>query len=323
MALRNLDVAFKHFFRRCKNGDKKKGFPQFKSRRKGIGGFQLTESIHVFEDRIQLPRIGTIRLKERGYLPTGSPKSASITEQAGHWFVSILAEEPAAPKSKSKEVLGIDVGVSRLATLSDGTVFENPKALKAAERTLRTRQKAVSRKVKGSRNRRKAAKRLAKLHYRISNIRRDAIHKATTAAIAKQPGIIVVESLNVKGMMKNHCLAKSIADASMSEFLRQIKYKAEWKGIAVIEAPTFFPSSKTCHDCGYVNDELKLSDRMWTCPSCGTVHDRDLNAAKNIRDFAVSSTVKACCHGSSGQSRSALTKLPPGQEPNTVYPNVG
>lgn len=321
-ALRNLDNAFKRFFCRCKKGDKKKGFPKFKAKKDGIGSFQLASPIRIFEDQIQLPKIGMIRLKEKNYLPIGITKTAAVTEQAGRWFVSIQVGGPLASKNKSRRVIGIDVGISRLATLSDGSIFENPKALKQQEHLLRIRQKSVSRKIKGSNNHQKAVRRLARLHYRISNIRKDAIHKATSAVIAKQPGRIVIESLNVKGMLKNHKIAKALSDASMSEFLRQIKYKAEWNGIQVIEAPTFFPSSKMCYNCGCVNSDLKLSDRKWICPSCGQIHDRDLNAAKNLKKLAASSAATACCHGSSGFS-STGTKLPHGQEPNTVYPLVG
>lgn|GEM_PF-1493110 len=264
------------------------------------GGFRLTGTIRVFEDRIQLPRVGEVRLKENNYLPLGKHSSASVTERAGRWFVSAQTVAPVALCAGNEKVLGIDVGVSRLAVLSDGTVYDNSKALGHAERLLRVRQKAVSRKVNGSKNRQKAATRLARLHYRITNIRKDAIHKATSAVIAKQPGAVVVESLNVNGMLKNHTLAKAVSDASMSEFLRQIRYKATWNGIRVVEAPVFFPSSKMCAVCGSINTSLILVDRKWTCPTCGSVLDRDVNAANNLKNLAVSSTATACCPGSAG-----------------------
>jgi putative transposase len=317
-ALRSLDVAFKNFFRRCKKGDAKKGFPKFKSKRRRIGGFHLTGSIHVFGDRIRLPRIGTVRLKERGYLPLGNPTSVSVTETAGHWFVSVASETSPTITATSQDIVGIDVGITHLATLSTGEVFENPRALRSVECLMRIRSKALSRKVRGSNNRRKAVQCVARLHYRISCMRKDSLHKASTS-ITKRFGTIVVESLNVKGMMRNRRLSKALSDAAISEFLRQVKYKVSWCGDTLIEAPPFFPSSKTCSDCGHVLDELPLSIRTWTCPSCGRAHDRDVNAAVNLVKLAGSSSVSACCPRSTGRRDPA--KLLVGQEPNAACPS--
>jgi putative transposase len=316
-ALRSLDVAFRNFFRRCKNGDAKKGFPRFKSRKRGVGGFRLMGPIHVSEDRIQLPRIGTVRLKERGYLPSGDSTSVSITETAGRWFVSVTSEKTPSAVAPSQGVVGIDVGIAHLATLSTGEVFENPRALRSVECLMRVRSKALSRKVNGSSNRRKAVHRIARLHYRILCIRKDAAHKASTS-ITKRFGTIVVESLNVKGMMRNRRLSKALSDAAIGEFLRQIKYKAAWCGDTLIEAPPFFPSSKTCSGCGHILDGLSLSTRKWTCPLCGRVHDRDVNAAVNLAKLAGSSPASACCPGST--DRRCPVKLSVGQEPNATYP---
>ncbi len=294
-ALRNLDRAYQNFFRRCKNGAKKKGFPRFKSRKRRIGSFALTGSIRVTERAIQLPRLGTMRLKERGYLPAAAKiLRATISERAGRWFVSLQVEEERPdPKPKDGDVLGIDVGVNHLAVLSDGTAFENPKALRGAERRLRWLQKAVSRKRKGSQNRRKGIARLARQHYRVACLRNDAIHKATSAVIAKRPRAIGIESLNVGGMMRNRWLAKAISDAALAEFHRQIVYKANWAGIPVAQAPWFYPSTKTCSRCGTIKDWMLLSERTFRC-ECGFVADRDLNAAINMRDLAASSAVTAC-----------------------------
>jgi len=305
-ALRNLDQAYQNFFRRCKNGAKKNGFPKFKSRKRGIGSFALTGSIRVTERTIQLPRLGALRLKEHGYLPINAKITrATVSERAGRWFVSIQVEEEIPdPKPKDGNVIGIDVGIRHLATLSDGTVFENPNALRQAEHRERLLQKAVGRKRKGSHNRQKAVDRLARQHYRISCLRSDAIHKATSAVIAKQPATIVIETLTVAGMMQNHCLAKAISDAAMAEFNRQIKYKAEWAGIPVIKAPKFYPSSKTCAQCGAVKEELPLGEKTYRCDTCGLVLDRDLNAAINLKKLAASSAVTAYCHGSSDQGES-------------------
>lgn len=317
-ALRNLDRAFEGFFRRCKSGTAKKGYPKFKSRKRGVGAFALTGAIKVNTHSIILPRLGILRLKERNYLPTDARvTSATVSERAGRWFVSINTDEtPVRPLGT--ETLGVDMGIKSLAVLSDGTVFENPKALKNAEAKLRRLNKSVSRKVKGSRNRKRAADQLARQHYRISCIRNDALHKVSDA-ITKRTSTVVLESLNVKGMLKNHKLAKSISDAAFSELHRQITYKMGWAGGTVIKADPFYPSSKTCSACGAVKETLNLGERTFVCPECGLEIDRDENAAINLRNLAVSSTVTACCPGSSGSLVSGRTKLPVEQEPDSAW----
>jgi putative transposase len=292
-ALRDLDKAFENFFRRCKQGVGKKGFPRFKSKKKGLGSFKLEGTIRVSETQIQLPKLGTIRLKERGYLPKSGVKimSATVSEKAGRWFVSLQVEEDILVPEKAPCVLGVDVGVSRLAVTSDGAVYENPRALAGLQRKLRSKQKAVSRKKKGSNNRKKAVAELAKLHYRIANIRRDAIHKMTTA-IVKQASEIVIEDLNVAGMLKNHKLARALSDASLSEIHRQLEYKSKWYGAKLVRADRFFPSTKTCSGCGNVRD-VALRERTYCCDKCGLTIDRDLNAAINLKFLAGSSPVAA------------------------------
>lgn len=291
-ALRNLDKAFDGFFRRCKEGATKKGYPRFKSRKRGIGTFTFTEHVKVTDHTIQLPRIGVVRLKERGYLPRGACIIAAVvSEKAGRWFVSVRTkEEPTRPLGV--EVIGVDAGLKSLAVLSDGTVFENRRALRMAESRLKRLQRAASRKKKGSSNGKRAAQRLAKQHYRVSCVRNDSIHKCSNA-ITKRAKTVVLESLNVAGMLKNHNLAKSISDAGMSELHRQIKYKMAWSGGEVIEADRWYPSSKTCSSCGLVKAGLTLADRVFRC-ECGFVLNRDHNAAINLRKLAVSSTVTAC-----------------------------
>jgi putative transposase len=298
-ALRDLDRAFVNFFRRVKKGGKP-GFPRFKSRKRGIGGFRLTGSIRVEENAIHLPRLGRLRLKERGYLPAGKHVlSATVSERAGRWFVSALVEEEIDPPAHYGGAVGIDVGLEKLAVLSDGSVCENPRALEGALVKLRRLGKSVSRKRKGSNHRRKAILRLSRQHYRIACIRRDAIHKATTA-ITKQFGLIGIESLNVRGMIRGRHLSRSVSDAGLSELQRQIKYKALWRGGRVIEADRFFPSSKTCSRCKTIKKNLSLGERIFRCEACGLVLDRDLNAAINLRDTAVSSTVEACGDATGG-----------------------
>jgi len=315
-ALRNLDKAFEGFFRRCKEKSARKGYPKFKSRKRGIGSFTLTGAIHVTEQTIQLPRLGVLRLKERGYFPTAAHITrATVSERVGRWFVSILVDEEPV-RTKGTEVLGVDVGIAHLAVLSDGTVFENPRALKTAQERVRRLQKSVSRKVKGSRNRKKAVNKLAKQHYRVSCVRSNAIHQATNA-IAKRASVVGIETLNVRGMLRNHCLAGALSDASMSEFLRQLEYKIEWTGGIVVKADRWYPSSKTCSDCGTVVNDLPLSVREWSCAECGIVHDRDVNAAINLKNMAASFAVTACRPGSAGPTRKRRTKLLVGQEINT------
>lgn len=290
-ALRNCDLAFKNFFQRCKKKVKgKKGFPKFKSKKNGLGSFRLTGSIKVFSNYVQLPRLGKIKLKERDYLPIDNKiLSATISEKAGKWFVSILVEEDINPINKSGDIVGVDVGIKTLATCSDGTTFSNPKALKNNLIKLKRLSKNVSRKAKGSNNRKKAVKKLAKLHYHISNIRKDYLHKITSI-LTKTKSKIVIEDLNVSGMMKNRKLARSIADLGLFEFHRQLEYKGKWNGCEIVIANRFYPSSKKCSNCGDIKQDLKLSDRIYNCDVCKFEVDRDLNASICLEQYTVSST---------------------------------
>lgn len=294
-ALRDLDKAYQNFFRRVKAGEKP-GFPKFKSRKNGIGSFRLTGAIHVENDRIKLPCIGWLRLKEYGYIPTDGLHILSITvsESAERWFVSVQCKQEIKTTQAIGEPVGIDLGIKDLAVTSEGSRFENPKPLKKSQAKLKRLQRELSHRKKGGKNREKTRKKVAKAHQRIANIRRDALHKATSAIVAKtkpdseRPGVIVLEDLNVSGMLANHCLAQAISDVEFAEFKRQIEYKAKWFGSELMLADRFFPSSRLCHHCGCINTELKLSDRVWTC-DCGAVLDRDLNAALNLKDLAVPS----------------------------------
>lgn len=295
-ALRNLDRAYQNFFNKCKGKKSgtfkgKLGFPRFKSKHRGIGSFRLTGTIKVTNNSIQLPVLQTIKLKENGYLPTEGVKilSATVSEKAGRWFVSLQVEQEVAdPKPKEPAIVGVDLGIKTLATVSDGTTYANPKALRNRLKKLKRLSKDVSRKIKGSENRKKAVKKLAKLHYHISNIRKDVLHKMTTH-LTKTKSCIGIEDLNVSGMMKNHCLAQAIQDLGLGEWRRQLDYKGKLYGCGIVVADRFFPSSKLCRFCGCVNDKLTLADRLWTC-DCGVVHDRDFNASKNLEQLAVSST---------------------------------
>ena len=332
-ALRNLDTAFAHFFRRAqlKKAGKyqgKLGYPKRTSKKRGLGGFRLTGSIGVFPEAIYLPRLGRLRLKEHGYLPTGEVKvlSATVTEQSGHWYVSVLVEQeqPELP-ANTGPVVGVDLGLKRLATLSDGAIEENPRHLKQRLRKIKRLHRAVTRKRKGSHNRKKAARRLGAQYRKVANQRTNTLHQLTTR-LAKTKSVVVIEDLNVPGMLKNHHLAQAIGDVGFGEFRRQLAYKAEWYSCHVIVADRWFASSKTCSRCGWVDETLTLADRMFRCQACGTVMDRDLNAAKNLEKLAASSadSQNACGGESAGRGREAPVQLfPMKQEPNTFYPPAG
>ena len=286
----DLEQAFAHFFRRVKEKKSGKnvkvGFPRIKSKKHGLGSFRLTGAIHVFEKAIQLPRLGQLRLKERGYLPTSGVHilSATVSEKGGCWFVSLqVAMEIPDPVMEEKPVAGVDLGINRMAQVSDGTYFENPRALKSALTKLKRLQRVVSRRQKGSANRQKAVRQLAKAHLRVANIRKDALHQATTS-LTKTKSAIMLENLNVSAMMQNHPLAQAIADVGMYEFRRQLAYKGAWYGCEVWLADRFFPSTKRCSQCG--NEKaVSLAERVYACEHCGQRMDRDLNAAINLEQL--------------------------------------
>jgi len=302
-ALRDLDRAFIHFFRRVRlkkmgQWHGSLGYPQFKSKKKGIGSFRLTGAIHVLENAVQLPRLGRLRLKERGYLPTCGVKilSATVSERAGRWFVSVQVEqEVAEPQPATGDPIGVNLGIKALAVCSDGRPsFENPKALRTHLKKLRRASRRLSRRVKGSKNRAKARKRLARQHYRIANIRQDALHQATSAICARtkpetqRPRVVVLEDLNVAGMLKNRRLARAISDVGMGEFRRQMAYKARWSGENILIADRWYPSTKRCSGCGHVKETMTLSERVYVCEQadCRLVMDRDLNVARNLAVLA-------------------------------------
>lgn len=292
-ALRNLDKAYDNFFRRVKNGEKP-GFPKFKSKKAGKNSFRLTGSIRVTDTHIKLPRIGWLKLKEHGYIPVDGLHilSATVSETAGRWFVSVQVEQELVISLATGEPIGVDLGIKSMAVCSDGQHFENPKALRKAQKKLRRVQRELSRRKKGGSNRDKTRQKLAKVHYRIANIRKDALHKATSVITAntkpdnERPRVVVLEDLNVRGMVKNHCLAQAIVDVGFGEFRRQTEYKTIWAGEQLMIAPRFFASSPLCSVCGVLNSELTLADRFWTCTACGTFHDRDENASTNLKNLA-------------------------------------
>lgn len=312
-ALRDLDAAYRNFFRRVelkKQGKwrGKLGFPKFKKSSKAIGSFRLTGSIHVYPDAVQLPRLGRLRLHEHNFIPVDAKiLSATVSEQAGRWFVSIQVEEDVAqPVPTSTSAVGVDLGIKTLATLSDGTTFENPHALKQAQKRLRRLERQKSRRKEGSTNRKKTCRKLAKQHARVANIRKDASHKLTTY-LCKNHALVAIEDLHVAGMLKNHCLAQSVSDANFGELRRQLEYKAKSFGTHLVVIDCFFPSSKTCSCCGWVNEDLDLADRVFVCLDCGYVADRDYNAAKNILYEALRSTASSVGTYAYGESSAGLS----------------
>lgn len=289
-ALANLDKAYKGLF---KGG----GFPKFK-KRSGTQSITFRQDSKIHGNKIQLTKIGLIDFIQHRKLGEGVIRKVVVSKTpADGYFVSILImDETPLPDKKvitDKTAIGIDVGLKAFAILSDGTSFENPKYLSHQLKRLRIEQRTLARRYKkgvktegqskGWHNQKLV---VAKLHEKIKNKRQDFLHKTSTEII-KNHDTVCLEDLNIKGMMQNRKLAKAISDVSWSEFNRMLEYKADWYGKNIIKIGRFQPSSKTCFDCGAINNLLKLSDREWVCSNCGILHDRDENAAKNIKSFGL------------------------------------
>ena len=267
-------------------------FPVYKNR-SGKCSYQADNgagTVKVHKNRIDLPKIGWVRMREE-LRWTGEITKVVVSKRNDRWFVSITVRDPDSNNYnhqpslfdlEEKQPIGIDVGINTLATCSNGDTYENPRPLKRYERKLARANRALSRKVKGSRNWYKAKKRLGNVHYRISNIREDAHHQATTK-IVRKASAIGVETLNISGLLKNRRLAKALSDSALSRFLTMLAYKAKRRGLPPItQADRFFASSKTCSSCGHKKKELLLSERTYQCNACGLEIDRDLNAAVNL-----------------------------------------
>ena len=241
-------------------------------------------------NKVKLPKIGWIKAvlhrKFEGVLKTAT---VSMT-RTGKYFISILVDDgkdlPEKEPFDDESAVGVDVGIAHFATLSTGEKIENPRHLKNSLARLKVLQRRLSRTKKGSNNREKARRKVAKLHEKIANQRSDFLHKVSHKLVSENQAI-AIETLNVQGMMKNHHLAQAILDVSWYEFFRQLTYKAEWYGKVILTIGQFQPSTKICSACGEVVNGLTLADREWTCSKCGTVHDRDINAAINIKKFAL------------------------------------
>jgi len=272
-ALRALSDAWQRCFKKVA------GSPKFKKKGRN-DKFTLDGSITVGHQKIKIPNLGWVKTFER--LPQGiSPKSVTLSKKGDRWFISFRIEvEPTNPE-KSVDVVGVDLGIKTLATLSTGETFQGSKPYKIFESKLSRLQRLSRHKTIGSNNWRKAQLKIANLHRKIANIRKDTLHKLTSY-LTKNHGLIVIEDLNVSGMMANHCLAKAIQDMGFYEFRRQLTYKTELYGSKLVVVDRWFPSSKTCSNCGVKKDKLTLSDRIFNCDSCGFEIDRDLNASINL-----------------------------------------
>ncbi|KWR74410.1 RNA-guided endonuclease InsQ/TnpB family protein, partial [Cupriavidus sp. IDO] len=267
------------------------------------------DQFSIDASRIRIPNLGWVRMRETLRF-AGKSMSATVSRVADRWFVSIAVDTPDRshlPQAENQGAVGVDLGVSALATLSTGEAIPGPKAHKVLLDRLRRLSRSLSCKQKGSANRRKAKAKLAKLHARIAAIRSDALHKLTTD-LTRRFHTIGIEDLNVRGMVKHRHLARAIADMSFFELRRQLEYKAGMRGGELVVAERFYASSKTCSTCGHTLGILALAVREWTCPACGTIHDRDINAAVNLCHIAVSSTVSVCGEEGAGHRRKTMAK---------------
>jgi putative transposase len=284
-AFMDLATAFKNFFEGRK-ARRKVGFPQFKAKKRSHDGFYLAnDKFDVSGHWLKVPKLGLVNMAEKLRL-TGKILFAQITRSADWWYASITVEIPTTPELPLKGQIGLDLGLNRLATLSDGSVLENQKPLRHLLDHVKRLNRSLSRKQKGSKNREKARRKLARLHYRIACIREDILHKATTA-LAEHYGFIGVEGLHVKGMMQNHALALALGDAAFGMFGRFLSTKVAARGGKVQPVGRFYPSSKTCSACGCLKQDLSLADRTFVCDTCGFTLDRDWNAAINILNEAL------------------------------------
>lgn len=278
----NLNKAFQSFFK------KKTHYPKFKKKGQHDAFYMANDRFSLDGRRVRIPVLGWVKTREALRF-TGKIVSGTVSRVANRWMLSVQVDVGDYRKSRvANEVVGVDLGLTALATFSTGERIVGPKALKKATRRLRRLSKRYARSVKGSSNRKKLVQKLARLHRRISDIRKDALHKPTTR-LCRENQSVTIEDLAVKSMVKNHRFAKSLADASFGEFRRQLEYKSVIYDTEIRVADRWYPSSKMCSACGEVKAELQLSERIFQCSVCGLEIDRDLNAAINLKQLPVAS----------------------------------
>lgn len=278
-SLKDVDRAFQNFFER------RSRYPRFKSRRRDPLRFRIPQRVKVDNGKVYVPKVGWVKIRQSQDVDCKTKGATFKQDSTGRWFVTLTAEfempDVPLPKANPTQVVGVDVGLKDFAVFSDGTREAPPKHYRAAEKKLRRAQRRLSHRQKGSRNREKARQQLARIHQKVRAKRQDFSHKLSTSLIQNWQAVCV-ENLSLRGLVRTK-LAKSFSDAAFGEFKRQLGYKAVWHRKYLVEIDRWFPSTKLCGDCGALNDALTLADRVWAC-DCGTVHDRDHNAALNIRN---------------------------------------
>lgn len=314
-ALRHLDAAYTNFF------EGRTDYPTFKKKHHEQSATYTDNAFTLKGDKLMLAKHNApLPIVWSRPLPKGAkPSSVTISQdKIGRYFVSILVEEDITPLAPTNTSVGIDLGLKSFLVTSDGETIDNPKYYARDEKKLAKAQRKHARKKKGGKNREKARKKVAKLHARIADTRRNFQHQASSKLI-RENQVICLETLNVKGMLKNHCLAKAISDVGWGEFTRQLEYKAAWYGRTLVKIDRWYPSSKTCSACGYVLDTLTLDIREWVCPNCGVCHDRDINAAQNVLTEGLS--VSAC--GGNGRPVAAKARQAVAVEAGNPHCEVG
>jgi len=298
--LRNLDIAYHNFF------NKRTEFPKFK-KKSNKQSFSVPQHFSIHDNLLDIPKCKGIKIKLHRDIE-GTMKSITISKTpSGKYFASVLCELEIPEPVYSGGEIGIDYGIKAFITTSEGEIIESPKFLRKSEKRLNQLSRSFSRKQPSAKNRYKAQKQLARQHEKVSNQRQDFLHKTSKQLVSDNQAIYIeslairIESLAIRNMIKLHTLAKSISNSGWNAFVNMLKYKGSWYGCRIIEIDRWFPSSKRCHVCGYINDNLTLSDRSWLCPECNINHDRDVNAAINILTFgrAGIARIDACGEGSS------------------------
>lgn len=281
-AIHDVEAAFKNFFKNRKHF----GYPKFKKKGHCKDSFRIDDGseITIKLGRVRVPRLGLVKMFESLRFK-GKIVKATVVREAHHWFVVVIVETGITPyAAKNQGVVGVDVGIKQLAVLSDGTTFKTPTGLKKNAKQLKRLQRQLAKKQKGSNNRKKAVDKLARLHYRIRNQRSWATHNLTSWIVSNYQ-TVVIEDLNVSGMLKNHNLARSLSNSNFGEIRRQLEYKCELNSRTLVVADRFYPSSKACSCCGCVKEKLSLGTRVYDCEHCGLSLDRDLNAAINLKNL--------------------------------------